>query len=221
MGYHSLLYLFAYSNHPRFGRWEPLQSGFHVCVACSWPSLSISLPLAPGSSSTFPRSYSSHGVSHFSKEPWLFLVENSIQKIRTFGVLFALGVLLLPGPLSGQSDRAHVYTHTDTHVHVCTRTHIYTCICIYHVHRTPRIYFNLSNSSSTPWSILCSFLFLSFLLHWEHWLSSYYIYLLSSSILSPHFPCGYSPHSGWPPHHAKPSSSLLKLWLKPWLPTLG
>lgn len=62
---------------------------------------------------------SSSGINHFSREPW-FLLERS----------GAFGVLLLPGPLNGQSQGIYVFVFIDsymctTYIHTLTPMFIY------------------------------------------------------------------------------------------------
>ena len=64
---------------------------------------------------------------YFSREPWILLVENDIQKLRCqCWCFYCCSVLLLPGLLNGRSWEVYVCTPTRTH----TYTYI-ICLAVY------------------------------------------------------------------------------------------
>lgn len=81
-------YLFQYSNCHRFGQWEPCKAGlclFDVCIV--WFCFLSTFSLSACFKLILYFYYLSPGVSHFSKDPWfwLLLVVREIFKIKMIG----------------------------------------------------------------------------------------------------------------------------------------
>lgn len=124
-------HLFWCSNHPKFHlspfSLPPVFFG-HVLIIL-W-----TLPLISGTRCSKLIMFfacPSPEISHFSKDPWFFLVGNGMKaRVWALGVSVAIGVLLLPGPLK---RHAHIciciyvtmYRYMYKYRHVCKYSYMY------------------------------------------------------------------------------------------------